>query len=49
MNEKDELNQREIAERLGLSRTAVQKIEERAFKKIRRELLRRNIKIADLI
>jgi DNA-directed RNA polymerase specialized sigma subunit len=49
VKETDELNQREIAEKLGLSRASIQKIEEQALKKFRRELLRRNIKIADLL
>lgn len=42
------MNQREIAEALGLSRAAIQKIEERAIQKFRAALLRKNIKITDL-
>jgi DNA-directed RNA polymerase specialized sigma subunit len=45
----NELNQREIAETLGLSRASVQKIEERALEKFRHELRRRNINFTDLI
>lgn len=42
------MNQREIAEVLGLSRAAIQKIEDRALEKVRKALLYRNIKAKDL-
>lgn len=43
------MNQREVAERLGVSRALVQKIEERALKKIRRLLAERGIKSDDFL
>jgi DNA-directed RNA polymerase specialized sigma24 family protein len=39
----------EIADELGVSTTTIHLIEEQAFKKIRRELWRRNIDISDLL
>lgn len=43
------MNQREIAEALGISRTAVQQAELRAFKKIAQYLKERGLKQEDLI
>lgn len=45
----DGINQKEVAEALGLSRTMVYHIEQTAMEKIRKELAKRNIKIEDLI
>jgi DNA-directed RNA polymerase specialized sigma subunit len=49
--EKDELglNQREIADILGVSRSAIQKTEERALMKLRKELKRRKLNQLNLI
>jgi DNA-directed RNA polymerase specialized sigma subunit len=44
-----EMNQREVAEVLGLSRAMVQKIEERALLKLRMVLIQRGILKEDLI
>lgn len=49
MNRPGELNQREVAEALGVSRVLVQKIEERAFEKIRKILEERKINKQDLL
>lgn len=49
METPDEMNQREIAEQLGLSRSMVQKIEEQAIQKILYILEKRNIKKEDLL
>lgn len=43
------LNQREIADILGVSRSAIQKTEERALAKLRRELKKRRITNLNLI
>lgn len=43
------LNQREIADILGVSRSAIQKTEERALEKLRRELKKRRITNLNLI
>lgn len=43
------LNQREIADILGVSRSAIQKTEERALAKLRRELKKRRITSLNLI
>jgi DNA-directed RNA polymerase specialized sigma subunit len=43
------MNQREVAEALGVSRTAIQQIEKRAFKKIKRYFAQRNINPKDYI
>lgn len=43
------MNQREVAEILGVSRTAVQQIERRAFKKIKRYFAKRNINPKDFL
>ena len=49
--EKDELglNQREIADILGVSRSAIQKTEERALMKLRKELKKRKLNQLNLI
>lgn len=47
--EKLGLNQREIADILGVSRSAIQKTEERALEKLRRELKKRRITSLNLI
>jgi DNA-directed RNA polymerase specialized sigma subunit len=51
MKEQDEagLNQREIAEILGVSRSSVQKTEERALMKLRKELKKRKLNQLNLI
>jgi len=49
MNKPNEMNQREVAEALGLSRAMVQKIEENALKKIRMMLDKKKIKKEDYI
>lgn len=53
LNEHEEeklgLNQREIADILGVSRSAIQKTEERALEKLRRELKKRRITSLNLI
>lgn len=43
------LNQREVADILGVSRSAIQKTEERALEKLRRELKKRRITSLNLI
>ena len=45
----DGMNQQEVADALGISRTAVQQIEKRAYKKIKRELAKRLKNITDLL
>jgi len=45
----DGMNQQEVADALGISRTAVQNIERRAYKKIKRELAKRLKNITDLL
>ena len=49
MNMSNGMNQREVAEALGLSRAMVQKIEEAALNKIRRMLEKKKIKKEDYI
>ena len=49
MNRPGEMNQREVAEVLGVSRVLVQKIEERAFEKILKILEERKITKEDLL
>jgi DNA-directed RNA polymerase specialized sigma subunit len=43
------MNQQEVADALGISRTAVQQIERRAYIKIKRELAKRLKNITDLL
>jgi DNA-directed RNA polymerase specialized sigma subunit len=43
------MNQQEVADALGISRAAVQHIERRAYKKIKRELAKRLKHITDLL
>lgn len=43
------MTQKEVAEIIGVSRCAIQQIENRAIKKIIKELQRRNIKLSDLL
>ena len=45
----DGMNQQEVANTLGITRTAVQQIERRAYKKFRRELAKRLKHISDLL
>lgn len=45
----DGMNQREVAEVLGVSRVAVQQAEKRAIAKIKRALAERNIDVKDLL
>ena len=45
----DGMNQQEVADALGITRTAVQQIEKRAYKKFRRELAKRLKHISDLL
>jgi len=45
----DGMNQQEVADALGISRTAVQNIERRAYKKFRRELAKKLKHITDLL
>jgi DNA-directed RNA polymerase specialized sigma subunit len=45
----DGMNQQEVADALGVSRTAIQQIERRAYKKFRRELAKRVKHITDLL
>ena len=45
----DGMNQQEVADALGISRTAVQQIERRAYIKIKRELAKRLKNITDLL
>jgi DNA-directed RNA polymerase specialized sigma subunit len=47
--EESGLNQREVAEILGVSRSAIQKTEERALMKLRRELKKRKLNQLNLI
>lgn len=49
MNRPGVMNQREVAEVLGVSRVLVQKIEERAIQKILKILQERRIKKEDLL
>jgi DNA-directed RNA polymerase specialized sigma subunit len=49
MNMSNGMNQREVAEALGLSRAMVQKIEEKALNKIRLMLEKKKIKKEDYI
>jgi DNA-directed RNA polymerase specialized sigma subunit len=43
------MNQQEVADALGITRTAVQQIERRAYIKIKRELAKRLKHITDLL
>jgi transcriptional regulator len=45
----DGLTQQEVADSLGITRTAVQQIEQRAYKKFKRALAKRLKHISDLI
>jgi DNA-directed RNA polymerase specialized sigma subunit len=45
----DGMNQQQVADALGISRTAVQQIERRAYKKFKRELAKRVKHVTDLI
>jgi DNA-directed RNA polymerase specialized sigma subunit len=45
----DGMNQQEVADALGVSRTAIQQIERRAYKKFRRELAKRVKHVTDLL
>lgn len=45
----DGMNQQEVADELGISRAAVYQIEQRAFKKFKRELAKRIKNIDDLL
>ena len=45
----DGMNQQQVADELGISRTAVQQIERRAYKKFQRELAKRVKHVTDLI
>ena len=45
----DGMNQQEVADALGITRAAVQHIERRAYKKIKRELAKRIKHITDLL
>lgn len=45
----DGMNQQEVADALGISRSAVQQIEKRAYKKFRRELAKRLTHVTDLL
>jgi len=45
----DGMNQQEVADALGITRTAVQQIERRAYKKFKRELSKRLKHITDLL
>ena len=45
----DGMNQREVAEALGVSRVAVQQIEKRAIAKFKKELAKRLKNINDLL
>jgi DNA-directed RNA polymerase specialized sigma24 family protein len=45
----DGMNQREVAEALGISRTAVQQIEKRAVAKFKKELAKRLKNINDML
>ena len=45
----DGMNQQEVADALGISRTAVQQIERRAYKKFKRALTKKLKHITDLL
>lgn len=45
----DGMNQQEVADALGITRTAVQQIERRAYNKFRKELAKRLSHITDLL
>ena len=45
----DGMNQQQVADALGISRTAVQQIERRAYKKFKRDLAKRVKHVTDLI
>ena len=45
----DGMTQQEVADSLGITRTAVYQIEQRAFKKFKRELAKRIKNIEDLL
>jgi DNA-directed RNA polymerase specialized sigma subunit len=45
----DGMNQREVAEALGVSRVAIQQIEKRAIAKFKKELAKRMKNINDLL
>ena len=45
----DGMNQQQVADALGISRTAVQHIERRAYKKFKRALTKRLKHITDLL
>ncbi len=45
----DGMNQREVAEVLGVTRVAVQQAEKRAIAKFKRALANRNIDVKDLL
>jgi DNA-directed RNA polymerase specialized sigma subunit len=45
----DGMNQQEVADALGITRTAVQQIEKRAYKKFKRELAKRLKQITDFL
>ena len=49
MTDYDGMNQQEVADALGISRTAVQQIEKRAYKKFRRALAKKLKHITDLL
>jgi DNA-directed RNA polymerase specialized sigma subunit len=44
-----DMNQRQVAEALGVTRTAIQQAERRAFKKIKKILNERGIKLEHLL
>ncbi len=45
----DGMNQREVADALGISRVAVQHIEKRAIAKFKKELAKRLVAVQDLL
>jgi len=45
----DGINQKEVAKALGVSRTAIYHVEQKAIAKFKKELAKRNIKIEDLL
>jgi DNA-directed RNA polymerase specialized sigma subunit len=45
----DGMNQQQVADALGISRTAVQQIERRAYKKLKRALSKRIKHVTDLL
>jgi DNA-directed RNA polymerase specialized sigma subunit len=45
----DGMNQQQVADALGISRTAVQQIERRAYKKVKRALAKKLKHITDLL